>query len=376
MALLYSFGDTLVTEAEVAEKMHLGDFGAFMRSSEFNDDAKIEFRDGTVRLPELFDNKGVGLPSFTPIGIGQPLSVEILCVYTGDAPQSFFGGRKDLLVVSGVKAAQTHGEAPRAINQMEEKIADGQYLQPGAFTKGSPIVYYTSAVDISSTFCSFEMIADSFKPETFDMVSRLFGTSSSLPVFAPQGAFLMAGALLVQMAGDLGHALLESAPFLEGTVPFLFDTPNVPITRAKQVVVCNRRDEHKLVGHCPALVGDGGGNKRPALVDKVTRREYRGDAPYILVNIDGRARPELEDFSPRLASAALLEKFYGPQREEQVVEVLDQAMRLYNDYTYHLKAVDLQQRMEGLEPHTEAYQKQAKLLEAYLKNIQLDLFRV
>lgn len=376
MALLYSFGNTLVTEAEVAEKMHLGDFGAFMRSSEFNNDAKIEFQGGTVRLPELFDNRNLGLPSFTPIGIGEPLSVEILCVYTGDAPQSFFGGRKDLLVVSGVKAVQTHGEAPRAINQIEEKISDSQYLQPGAFTKGSPVVYYTSAVDISSTFCSFEMIADSFKPETFDMVSRLFGTASNLPVFAPQGAFLMAGALLVQIAGDLSHALLESPPFLKGTIPFLFDTPNVPITRAKQVVVCNKRDESKLVGHCPGLVDDGNGNKRPALIDKATKREYRGNAPYILISIDGRVRPELEDFSPRLASAALLEKFYGPQREEQVVEVLDQAMRLYNDYYYHTKALDLQARMATLDSNSELYQKHAKLLEAYLKNIQLDLFRV
>ena len=130
MALLYNFGNTLVTEAEVAEKAHLGDFNDFLKVAEFNDNAKIEFRSGTVRLQQLFDNRSLGLPSFTPIGIGEPLSVEILCVYTGDAPQTFFGGRKDLLVVSGVKGVQTHGEAARAINQIEQKVGDNQYLQP------------------------------------------------------------------------------------------------------------------------------------------------------------------------------------------------------------------------------------------------------
>lgn len=376
MALLYNFGNTLVTEAEVAEKAHLGDFNDFMKVAAFNDNAKIEFRSGTVHLPQLFDNRSLGLPSFTPIGIGEPLSVEILCVYTGDAPQTFFGGRKDLLVVSGVKGVQTHGEAPRAINQMEEKIGDNQYLQPGAFTQGSPIAYYTPAVDISSTFCSFELISDSFKEETFNMVARLFSTASSLPVFAPQGMYLMAGSMIVRMAADLGSALLESAPFLKGTIPFRFDTPDVPISRAKQLVICNERDTQKLLGYAPGLIRDGNGNQRPALMDKATGRRYEGNAPYIIVSIDGRTRPELEDFAPRLASAALLEKFYGQQREEQVVDVLDTAMRLYNDYNYHKKAVDLQQRMSLLDPTSEEFLKKEKLLRAYLKNIQLELFQV
>ncbi len=375
MALLYNFGNTLVTEAEVAEKAHLGDFNDFLKVAEFNDNAKIEFRTGTVGLQQLFDNRSLGLPSFTPIGIGQPLSVEILCVYTGDAPQTFFGGRKDLLVVSGVKGVQTHGEAPRAINQMEEKIGDNQYLQPGAFTQGSPIAYYTPAVDISSTFCSFELISDSFRQETFNMVARLFNTAGSLPVFAPQSMYLMAGSMLVKMVSDLGSALMESSPFLKGTIPFRFDTPNVPITRAKQLVLCNDRDARKLLGYAPGLMDDGNGNQRPALMDKATGSRYMGTAPYVIVSVDGRPRPELDDFASRLASAALLEKFYGPQREEQVVDVLDTAMRLYNDYIYHNKARDLQQRMSLLEPGSEEFLKKEELLNAYLKNIQMDLFR-
>lgn len=215
MAILYNFGSVLVDAEEVAERQHLGDFNVFLRRATKGLEAKMEFRSGTLESKDFYDNSSIGLPAFTQPSIGKPLSIEILCVYTGDAPQKFFGGRKDLLVVSGVKSVQTYGNALKAINQLVEKITDNQYLQPGAFTQGSPIAYYTKALDVSTVFTSFELVAESFSREIFDLIGRLFSTAGSLPIFAPINGYLLVGGMLIKMAGKLSSSLFENSPFFE-----------------------------------------------------------------------------------------------------------------------------------------------------------------
>ncbi|NJL76430.1 MAG: hypothetical protein HC892_16840 [Saprospiraceae bacterium] len=241
MALLFNIGNILADQGEIAEKTHLGDFNHFLNQLAKGENSQIDFRAGTLHASELLDNSNLDLPQFTQPKIGGPLSVEILSVYTGEAPHKFFGGKKDLLVVSGVKSMLTHGAAPRAINQLVEKVDDFQYLQPGAFTQGSPIVFYTPAIDITTTFCSFELIADTFNKEVFETIARLFTSAAGLPIFAPANGYLLVGSSLLKMTGKLGSALFETSPFLREDIAFRFDTPDLPIAKAKQLVICNEK---------------------------------------------------------------------------------------------------------------------------------------
>ena len=102
MGVLYSIGNRLVSRQELEERAAFGDFRALAEGSGFSGN------DGIAGLA----TQGGELP-FEPIGIGKPLTVELLACYTGDAPgRSFFDfivGRTkpDMLVVSGVKTPTT-----------------------------------------------------------------------------------------------------------------------------------------------------------------------------------------------------------------------------------------------------------------------------
>ncbi|NJK83597.1 MAG: hypothetical protein HC912_07025 [Saprospiraceae bacterium] len=282
-----------------------------------------------------------------------------------------------MLVVSGVKSVQTYGNSPKAINQLVEKITDHQYLQPGAFTQGSPIAYYTKALDISTIFTSFELVAENFSKDIFDLIGRLFSTAGSLPIFAPINGYLLVGGMLIKMAGKLSSSLFENYPFLKEDIPFRFDTPEQPIANAKQMVICNDRDKAKLIGFRPGLVDDGNNNKRPALVDKSTFKEYRGDAPYVILSIDGRERKVLEDFTPKMAAAAMIEKFYSSSLEVQEISILEDAMVLYNDQFYFDKAKNLITSTNVEQTGVfdlEDFKKAAQLYQAYEQNIQHEVF--
>ena len=87
MAILYSLGNSLVDVEELNEHIVIGDLKRF-------EDARTAVRSRSANSTEE-------TTSFEPVGIGKPLSLEILTVYTGNAPRSFLGGKPDLLVVSG-----------------------------------------------------------------------------------------------------------------------------------------------------------------------------------------------------------------------------------------------------------------------------------
>ena len=383
MALLFNIGNILADQGEIAEKTHLGDFNHFLNQLAKGENSQIDFRAGTLHASDLLDNSRLDLPQFTQPKIGGPLSVEILTVYTGDAPHKFLGGKNDLLVVSGVKSMLTHGAAPRAINQLVEKVNDFQYLQPGAFTQGPPIVFYTPAVDIITTSCSFELIADTFNREVFETIARLFTSAAGLPIFAPASGYLLVGSSLLKMAGKLGNVLFETSPFLREDIAFRFDTPDLPITKAKQLVVCNEKDKEKFLAHTPGLIDNGNGDKRPVLVHRVSGKEYRGDAPYILISIDGRERRALQEFTPKITAAAIIEKFYGTNTEFQPIDVLEEAMLLYNDHHYFKKAQELEKIIKDESSSSDQTRRSAEdvakaseLYGAYVKNIRNDLFKM
>lgn len=315
------------------------------------------------------------MPGFVQVGIGKPMTVEILTVYTGDAPKKFFGGKPDLMVVSGIKSFQTFDAAPRAINLIHENITDKQYLEPGAFSNGSPVVYYTPCLDSSTVFLSFELVVDSIRKDSIETVANMFKAAAGLPVFVPANAYLLAGATILKIVGDLVNAF-ETAPYLSGSIDLRFMTSGLPVFRSGHYVMYNDGDKAEFGDYKIGPVGDGLGNQRTALIHCDTEEEYKGDAPYIILNIDGRERPELDGYTPKLASASILEQFYGRNQGKQVISSLEKALELYNDLIYREKAERILMKIGDLRPNTDEFIIARALFEAYNRNIKNKLFRI
>ncbi len=354
MALLYNYGDRIISENELTERTISG---------------MVD-----VAVEEFFTERSGSVPRFTPVGIGKPLSIEIISIYSGDAPQKTLGGKKDLMVASAIKSNITYDAAPRMINQLISKVKDHKIYEPSAVDSGSPIVYYTPALDINTVTCTFELVAERFSRQVFDDISSLFKSASGLPIFAPASSFLMAGTRIVDIMGSIGRALSKSNPFLKENYNIRLDTPLFNTDHARQIVICNDEDVDNLTRKSKIVIDQNTG--KPFLVNKQTQARYEGDAPYILISIDGRERHDLENFTPKLASSAMLDRFYGDKRGANSTEIIEKAMVLYNDYFYHEKAKKLKEKLAEQNGSVDSNDRGQKLLEAYSKNITHDVFKV
>lgn len=313
----------------------------------------------------------VGAPGFTPIGIGKPLCVEVLTVYTGDIPGR---RRNDLMVASGVKSIETFDAAPRAVNQLidNSKVGDNRVLLPSAFNTGTPIVYYSPGVVNATTLIALELISDSFDDSVFSSIGGLFDAAAGIPIFAPAKSLLVVGSFLVKTFASLGKALFETDAFLQADVQLRFDTPGFPVSLARHVVLCNERDHNVLKAYKVQIL-TGMGEARAVLVHRQSGNEYSGSAPYLIANFNGAKRAELENFTPTLASAALLERFYkADDVGGKAMTALQEGLQLFNDLSFHKKAEQLK---KNLDPADAAYEKMYNLLLGYNSNIQNPLMK-
>lgn len=368
MALIYYLNDVAVFEEEVLEKQHSGELERLDSELSGNPDGTVySFESGDVNPLDLVT------PDFEPIGIGKPLSIEILTVYSGDAPERWLG-KKDLLVTSGVKAIGTYNSAPKAVNQIVKRVEDNRNYDPGAFNEGSTVVYYTPALDLNTILCSFQLVADTFKESTFEKISGLLAKAGVLPVFAPAASVLLIGSNVSSMVSSLGKALFESKPYFNGELPIRLDTPGRIIEKSRYIAIIDEKNRKEFINYAPKWITIGE-IQRIRLVSKIDGSEYDGDAPYILISLDGRQRDELKEFKSTIASAAMIEKFYGTQDSSQSIDVIKDAMILYNDAKYFEKHKNQLLKLNELEEGTKEYEKAKLLLETYKKNIESSLFK-
>ena len=257
-----------------------------------------------------------------------------------------------------------------------KNIKDHQYIKPSAFAEGSPIVYYSPAITSGNTLCSFHLIVDTFDDSTISAVGKVLGSAAGIPLFAPASAFLLVGASLLKMGAEIGKAF-ERSPYLEEDISLNFLTPGMPPIKAQAMIMTNNRHENEFNDYKIAVVGHQRRDKMMALVHKKTGRKYKGNAPYMIAVVDGRTRTELTDFAPRLATAALLDQFYPKGSvSSKIIETIENSLELSNDLHFRKKAKALQAKLATYPPDSKQYQNTKILLEAYLKNIRNELFKL
>jgi hypothetical protein len=372
MALFYVLGQELIESEEYKQKLMTGQIDRLVGAAEENERVTVGFRNVDVHSEDL-----PNVIPYKPIGIGKPLSVEIMTLYTGDFISNKFlaAKKRDLICTSAVKASQTFDATARAINLIEQRAAENTYLEFSALQACTPYVYYTRAVDADSLLVTVSLDSNSFNEEIFKSLGDLFGKAAGLPVFKPAAPFLLAGSQLLKVGADGGNSLFESSPFIEETVTIRFATAGLPTNIARSVLLCSQEYKSELQQYKIGYVDDGGVYKMRLMKDGVP---YQGNAPYLILNIDGAEKPALDGFAPSLASAGILSKFFGGSNKiEDAAGVLLQAMSLYNDYSYRTRADKMERELNRLRenPESEEYKRTKELYDAYLKNIQNELLR-
>lgn len=207
----------------------------------------------------------------------------------------------------------------------------------------------------------------------------MLGTAGSLPVFAASGGtagvILMAASQIVKVGSELAEALIDGTPCLACSHEIRFDTFGLPETAARILVLANYRDRNEFTSYRTGLDGGGTRNGRIVLKHRETGEVYGGDAPYVIVSLDGRKRQELDGYSAQALSSAMLERFYGgDDMGGVVVTSLQKGLELYNDLKYRDEAVKLRRRLAEM-PDGEEKERGKTRLAACLENIRTQELR-
>lgn len=374
MATFHVVGNTLLEPEEALTKSLSGELAELSKQNGIITELKSR-NGGGGEAPRGLVAATAADTSFSPIGVGKPLSIEIATVYAGEY-KKFLGGKKDVVVVSGIRSTQTFQSASRAINIKANNVDERSFLKFEAFEDGTPIVYYTPAIDSESMVVSFEIMFDNFDNELFSTISGLLSSAAGIPVFMPAAPYLLAGSQLLNIGSRLGDSIFSGSPNLKGTIPIQFKSPILPPTEPREYVLFNEKDKAEFDNLKVAVV-DIGGIAQVRLVHKDSGNSYEGKAPYMIVLLDGQKRDDLNSFAPTLASAAILKKFYGSEdKTGEFAGVLKDAMLLYNDSNYRFKGEKIKKQLDKLDKTSEEYKNLKTLYDAYAANIQTDTLKL
>ncbi len=338
MPLFYAIDDIVVSPRELQEKStHIQ---ALQRAVETKgSDVSVMFSTGVLSSKKLLATAPAPVP-FTPIGMGKPLTIQIRHVYTGQFPHtSFFSPHKDMVLTSAIKDITVYNAASRAVNFLRKGVpAQSNFDSPSASQQGTPLVCYVPAVTSPSSILTLEMVFDNFPDDFFTKLSSTFSSLAGIPIFLPASGYLLAGSVLVKLLGDLGHSLFDGHPAFDQNVNLDFDVPGAAPITADFRIVCNTDFDPTPYHFVP---GKG-------LVDS-NGAPYSGDAPYVVLSLDGKEQPAYKDFTPTVASAALLKQFFDVQDgSSAVLDTFVDAMKLLNDSKFRTEADKVQAQIDKL----------------------------
>lgn len=315
----------------------------------------------------------------TPIGIGKPLSIEILSFYTGKFEKKRLSKKEDrqLLIVSAIKNIEDVHKPVKAINQIINNANPNTLLKPTVDSEGSPLLFYTRSLDQFNLKINIKIAANKINNKLINHVSTLIEQSGTIPAFIGASPYLATANKAVKLGSKLVEFFHESnATFDEDldlsiNSDFMKDSSSgvqVQIPAGKHDAFTNYKLAYREHDFTTAHY---------ELVHKDTDKPYSGEIPYIIVGITGKERPNLDNFMPLIASQAILNDFFGGKNnpDESAINEITQAISLLNDMKYLKKAKDQAKKLSLLNPSDEDYQKGQDLLEAYVENITEDVIR-
>lgn len=362
--LYYTAGDAIVTKEEFFEKIHGGELSEL---SPVRGVPKLS-RSITFSTGKLTPENAI---PFQPIGIGKPLTIMIRQIYTGKYPDSFFGSNKDMLATSAVKSITSSEEKPRALNFLMEKVSTNNVIErPPAVSQGTPFVFYSPALVENSLTLDLSIVFDNFPQQLFTIIGNAFQTAAGIPIFLPYSTYILGLSGIAKLAGSIGEAVFDGKPAFSSSDGLDFFLPGaIPVPSGFALVTDRNMDTIDPMFREKYQVDKSG-----QVVDK-SGKKYRGDIPFIVISFDGTAQKELESFAPTAATAAILSRFYGMKDgQQQNLDTLIEAIKLYNDLKYRTQVDTLDKEIETSKDDAKKEELKKKR-DALAKNIITDLLK-
>ncbi|MBW8014840.1 MAG: hypothetical protein FVQ82_01515 [Planctomycetes bacterium] len=370
MAIYNVLGNALVSNDEIIAKAATGDFMKFENDLKADKNPTINFTNGLMTKESI--NKPI---PFERIGLGKPLGIEIRHVYTGAYPEEpgwFQDKKNDLLVTTAIKSGTVYKKAPRAVNHLKKNVGINQDIDSvSAKDLGQQLVYYKKAEVTDKIILDIELTFDKFNKQFYDNLANVFAEAAGIPIFATASSYLIAGSMITRFIGNLGEAIFDGEPFFNQTEEIRLFEPGMPVSRSGYAVVLPNNTETQILkdyelGPKEWLVKKGDNSEK-----------YDGPIPYVVLALDGTARgQEYEKFTPTLASAELLERFFNIKENQtkslaNVIEMLE----TYDDLIWRNKADETKKKIEqsGITP--EEKNKLDILYKAYVANISNNLLK-
>lgn len=369
MAVYRILGSAMVSNAEFQEKAFMGHFSKFKNNlTKKATNAVIDFSNGRLDAKNII--KTLAQPAgkktpFVPIGPGQPLTIQIRHLYTGKYPKTtIFDKDKDMLVTSAMKSIATFNAAPRAINFLTKDVKKKHEMSnPAATDDGTPLIHYTPALTEMNTLLTIEFGFDEFPNQAFDIVGNALSQAAGIPLFMSASTHLLAANSILKLAGEIGSRVFDKSPVFKATESLGFAIPDqiIPTADFRLIVEDNVDVNKEFKNYNPTAKG---------LVTK-SGKKYSGDIPYVIISLDGRKNDNYKDFIPTAASAVMLEKFYSIREGQgRTLDPLVDAIKIYNDYKFRLKADDLQKELDKITDKTsEEYKAKKEEYDANVSNI-------
>lgn len=304
----------------------------------------------------------IGVPNdnpLEPLAVNSPLTIEIAYASTGEPEW-----KRDLLITSTVKKLPVFNAAPRAVNAILPNMRDGLNGRFDGISSGlnsTPVIYHSPGQADRGVVVAVEMVWNSFDNELVQNIGGLLGTAAGIPLFGPANAYLLAGSVFVKALGNLFERIVDGQAFFTDTLIISLKRPGLANTDPSYYVLyqnsiqIDRYIRTDKVNFDPDL----------GLVDKATGEAVTLTDPYVVLVAYGNPRPDYANFTPTMASAAILEKFYHQKQSEQPfgTELLD-LLKGVSNVAFRSRATDLLTRARGLDRNAPTYATQLAEIKA------------
>jgi hypothetical protein len=301
------------------------------------------------------------LSSFTAVGFGRPLMIDIRHVYSGTVGvEGLFREKSaDTAVVSGVKEWSEFKATARALNWIAEGTKKRMPLpRPSALSAGSALVCYQRAVVTSQLLVSFELAASGQKAGVGQFLSKAFERAAGIPLFMPYSGALLAASQLLPATFDLLSRITSRGSDWEAHEELNFGHPGTEDADAGfRLVASSRLPADRMRFKAGAGLIDASGNP------------YSGDEPYIIIGIDGAPQKSLESFTPTVASAEILRRFKLGENGDSPIDGLLDLMTIVSDVKFREEAMRAKEELDDLAPGEPAHAKAKARFDALVKNI-------
>jgi hypothetical protein len=204
------------------------------------------------------------------------------------------------------------------------------------------------------------MIFEDFDKELFDRASSLFSAAAGLPIFMPASAYLIAASTVVKLAGNVGSQILNSHPVLDENIQLDFSFGGGGLPQPGFWIFSSGTIETGKYQFDPIK----------GLIKQSNSSPYDGEDPVVVVTIDGTPVDNVSNFTPLLASAALLGRFFNQKAgSEAAMDTILDAVKLANDLTFRKKAEEAKAKLTSLSAGDPDRQRLEDALKAFNQNI-------